>query len=399
VTDSAGRRPGAAAEGLLGLEPTEQRTVVGLAAIYFARMLGLFLMLPVLALYSRGLPGTTPLLTGLALGAYGLTQAVLQIPFGRLSDHLGRRPVIAAGLLLYALGSLLGALAGSIGTVIAARMVQGAGAVSGPVMALLADLTRVERRTRAMAAIGMSIGAAFVLSLVGAPLLDAAIGVPGIFLVMATLALVCLACLYGLVPEPPARRPGTGSSLAAAFTSSLMPHYLGILVLNGVLSATFVAVPFALKDLHGIPLGEHWKTYLGVFVASVLPTIPLIVWSERSGRPDRVLGAGIVLLLLALVAIGVSLPHYWALWAALAIFFTAFNYLEARLPARLSQVVPPELRGAALSVFATAQFLGSFAGAISAGWISGGPLGLGGVLGAAALVTLVWAVVHGARRA
>ena len=398
MTDSAGRRPGAAAEGLLGLEPTERQAVAGLAAIYFARMLGLFLMLPVLALYSRALPGTTPLLTGLALGAYSLTQALLQIPFGRLSDRLGRRPVITAGLLLYVLGSLLGAFAGSIGSVIAARMVQGAGAVSGPVMALLADLTRSERRTRAMAAIGMSIGSAFVVSLVAAPLLDAAVGVAGIFLIMGGLALLCVACLYGLVPRPPALKPSQAVPLRAAFAAALLPHYLGIGVLNGVLAATFVAVPFALKDLHGIPLAEHWKTYLGVFLASALPTVPLILWTERSARPDRVLGAGIALLLLALAAIGLGLTHYWPLWVALAIFFTAFNYLEARLPARLSQAVAPELRGTALSVFATAQFVGSFAGATAAGWISGRPAGLVGVLAAAALVTLLWGLVHGVRR-
>ena len=398
---TAGQPEDAGAASPRSLEPTERKAVGALAVIYGARMLGLFMMLPVLFLYGSGLRGGTTLLAGLAVGAYGLTQAVLQIPFGYLSDRLGRRPVIAAGLVLFAVGSALGAMAGSIGAVIVARMVQGAGAISGPVTALLADLTRTEVRTRAMALIGISIGGAFVVSLVAAPVLDAAIGVPGIFLVMGALAIVCLVLLYAVVPHPPPlpQAGGGATTLGAAFRRDLLPHYLGILVLNGVLSATFIGVPYALRVFHGIAVGDHWRTYLGVFLASVPPTIPLVLLSERAGRSERTLRIGIVLLVAALALIGLGARHYWPLCGALVVFFTAFNYLEARLPARLSQTVEPALRGAAMSVFATAQFLGSFGGATAAGWIVGGAGGLPGVFAAATLVTVVWAVVPAARRA
>ena len=378
----------------LRFEPLEARAVGALAAIYGVRMLGLFLLLPVLALYAGGLPGGTPLLAGLAVGAYGLTQACLQIPFGLASDAIGRRPVIAVGLILYAAGSLLGAAATSVWTVIVARMVQGAGAVSGPVTALLADLTRSEVRTRAMALIGITIGASFVASLVAAPLLQAAIGVPGIFLAMAVLAAVALALLYLVVPlragAPRAARSGAGAGLAGALRADLAPYYLGIFALSAVLTATFVGVPHALRDEHAIGVSLHWRTYLGVFAASLPPTIPLVLYSERSRAPDAVMRLGIAILMFALGALAMVHDRYWPLCVALTAFFAAFNYLEARLPARLSQAAGPEVRGAALSMFATAQFLGSFAGGFAAGWLFGSPAGLAGVFGVASLAALAW---------
>jgi MFS family permease len=370
--------------------------VTGLAAIYGVRMLGLFLMLPVLALYGRGLPGGTPALAGLAVGAYGLTQAILQLPFGIASDRIGRRPVIAVGLLVYAAGSVLCAGASTVWGLIAARMLAGAGAVSGPITALLADLTRSAVRTRAMALIGISIGGAFVISLLGAPLLQPLIGVRGLFLGTGLLALLCLVLLYTVVPAPSAAapRPAAGRALRPAFRAELLPHYVGIFVLNAVLTATFMAVPFALHDRLGIPLAEHWRTYLGVFLASIPPTIPLILWTERAAEPERVMCLAIALLAVALAAAAWVTGHYWPLWGALTVFFIAFNYLEARLPARLSQAAAPEIRGAALSVFAIAQFLGSFGGAAVAGWLYGGALGPPGVFAAAFLLTLAWLLLY-----
>ncbi len=383
----AGSRP-----GRLRFEGGEGRAVAALAAIYGIRMLGLFIMFPVLVLYGRSLPGGSAALAGLAIGAYGLAQAVLQIPFGILSDRLGRRPVIALGLGLFALGSLLGAAAGSIGAVILARVVQGSGAVSGPVTALLADLTRPAIRTRAMALIGISIGGAFILALVAAPLLAASIGVPGIFLVTAALAGFALIVLYAVVPTPPggavpARARGP---LAPALDRSLWPHYFGIFALSAALSATFFAAPLALHDYLGIEAGRHWRTYLGVFLASIPPTALLVLASERSRAPDRIMRAGIAVLVVALAASASVLHDYAGLAVTLAIFFTAFNYLEARLPARLSQAAEPSVRGAALSVFATAQFLGSFAGAALGGPLSSSALGLGGVFIGVAVLSLAW---------
>jgi MFS family permease len=390
--DRAGRRADAGPRPAgLRLFPAERRAVGALAAIYAVRMLGLFLLLPVLALYAGGLAGATPLLVGLAVGAYGLTQACLQIPFGVVSDRVGRRPVIVFGLVLYAAGSVLGALAASLWGVVAARMVQGAGAVSGPVTAMLADLTRAEIRTRAMALIGVSIGGSFVVSLVAAPLLDAEIGVHGIFWIMAALAVLSIVLLYTVVPRPPplTAAPARGG-LASALRRDLARYYLGVFVLNFVLTAAFVGVPHALRDTLHIGLRDHWQTYLGVFLASVPPTVPLVLYTERSRRPDQVLRLSIALLMVSLGLLSLVFDRYWLLCASLAAFFTAFNYLEARLPARLSQAAAAEVRGAALGIFATSQFLGSFAGGVAAGALLGSRMGLVGVFGAASLVTLAW---------
>ena len=377
----------------LRLEPAERRAILALASIYATRMLGLFLLLPVLALYARALPGATPLLVGLAMGAYGLTQAVLQIPFGVVSDRLGRRPVIAVGLLLYAAGSIAGAVATGIWGVVAARMVQGSGAVSGPVTALLADLTRAPVRTRAMALIGVSIGGSFVVSLVAAPLLEPGIGVPGIFWIMAGLAFAAILLLYTVVPTPgrPAADPSASApGFGAALSVPLAHYYVGIFVLNFVLSATFYAVPITLRDVLGIGVQDHWKTYLGVFALSVPLTVPLVLYTERVPVPARILRLGIALLMVSLGSLVFAHRSYWGLCAAMAAFFAAFNYLEARLPARLSQAAAAGVRGAALGIFATAQFLGAFVGSMAAGLLYGSPMSLVGVFGGASLVTLAW---------
>ncbi len=384
----------------LRLEPAERRAVGALASIYAVRMLGLFLLLPVLALYARALPGATPVLVGLAMGAYGLTQAVLQIPFGAVSDRLGRRPVIVAGLLMYAAGSVAGAFATGILGVIAARMVQGAGAVSGPVTALLADLTRTQVRTRAMMLIGISIGASFVVSLVAAPMLEPAIGVPGIFGVMGALALLSIGLLYTVVPRPPPlvrERPSPAAGFRAALSAGLVPYYVGVFVLNFVLTAAFYAVPITLQDVFGIGVQDHWRTYLGVFAASVPLTVPLVLYTERVRAPAQVLRLGIALLMVSLGSLAFVYGNYWALCAAMVAFFAAFNYLEARLPARLSQLAAAEVRGAALGIFATSQFLGAFAGSMAAGALYGSPMGLVGVFGGASLATLPWLLLVGRR--
>jgi len=377
----------------LALLPIERRALGSLSSIYAARMLGLFLLLPVLALYTNGLPGATPLKIGLAMGAYGLTQAILQIPFGLLSERYGRRGVITVGLVLYAVGSVIGGVSTGIEGVILARMVQGAGAISGPVSALLADLTRPEIRTRAMALIGISIGGSFVVSLVAAPPLESIIGVRGIFWAMAVLAVLCLVLLHTAVPtveRPSGATPVAPPRFSAAFTRTLVPYYVGVFVLNVMLTSTFVGVPHALADGLGIPLAQHWKTYLWVFLGSVPLTVPLVFASERSGSPVAVMRLGVAIIGLALAALTVTHHSYWSLALTVLVFFAAFNYLEARVPARLSQSAPPELRGAALGIFATAQFLGAFAGGQFAPLLYASPWGLPAVFGGAALLAVPW---------
>jgi predicted MFS family arabinose efflux permease len=384
------------------LSPQERRSVGALAAIYAARMLGLFLLLPVLALHARGLPDYTPELLGLAMGAYGLTQALLQIPFGRWSDRYGRKPVIVVGLVLFAAGSLVGALAQSVAMLVVARCVQGAGAVSAAVSALLADLTRPEVRTRAMAVIGASIGMSFVLALVLAPVLDAAIGVSGIFTLMLVMAVGGLALLVFAVPAEPERTGGAESrSLAGllelARRPTLMPLYAGVFALHFVMTATFLSVPQALVTDLGIATAGHWKVYLGVFVASLAGTIPLILATERSGRGPVLFVLAIVAVAVAQALLGVDHAHLWGVVGALTLFFAGFNYLEARLPAQLTLAAPGHERGAALGIFATAQFLGAFLGGVLGGVLLG-RFGLAGVFWGSAVVALAWAVVAAGTR-
>ncbi len=278
---------------------TERRSVAALAAIYATRMLGLFLPLPVLALYAHGLPDYTPQMLGLAMGAYGLTQALFQIPFGSWSDKIGRKPLITWGLGLFAVGSLVGATAHSVVVLAVARAIQGAGAVSASVTALLADLTRPEMRTRAMAVIGISIGLSFVGALVLAPVLDAAFGMTGIFVMMFLMAVSGIALLHLAVPAEPPRSGAADSRnwaelLRIVARRDLRPVYFGIFALHFIMTATFMSVPQALQgDLH-IPSAEHWKVYLGVFLVSILGTVPLVLAHrphQRGGPAFRLVGA------------------------------------------------------------------------------------------------------------
>ncbi len=358
-------------------------------------MLGLFLLLPVLALHAQSLPDYSPELLGLAMGAYGLTQAVLQIPFGRWSDRYGRKPLITIGLLLYAAGSVLGAMAHTVAALTLARAVQGSGAVSASVTALVADLTRTEVRTRAMAFIGISIGLSFVVALVLAPVLDAAVGVPGIFTIMLGLALAGLALLHFAVPAEPVRGGGAeGRKLSAMLEILLRPElkplYFGVFALHFIMTATFISVPQALEGELGLPSATHWKVYLGVFVVSIAGTLPLVLRTERD-RPGGVLFVLAILMLgVAQALLGLDHMHLWVVLAALTLFFAVFNYLEARLPALLTQSAPATDRGAALGVFATSQFLGAFGGGVIGGLLLG-RFGLAGVFWGSAVMAALWA--------
>jgi MFS family permease len=375
----------------------ERRSVGALAAIYASRMLGMFLLLPVLALYARTLRDYRPELLGLAMGAYGLTQALLQIPFGRWSDRYGRKPLITLGLLFYAIGSVIGMFAHSVALLALARGVQGAGAVSASVTALLADLTRDEVRRRAMAVIGISIGLSFVLALIAAPALDAAIGVPGIFGVMLAMALLGLALLYLAVPAEPVRHGGAeGRELSGMLEilgrPQLRPLYAGMFALHAIMTATFLSVPQVLQDNLGIAAADHWKVYLGVFAVSIAGTIPLVLKSERGGLGRTMLVLAVALTGVAQAILGLDHVHVWVVLAALTLFFAVFNYLEAQLPALLTRAAPAADRGAALGVFATSQFLGAFFGGAVGGLLLR-HFGIGGVFWGSATMALAWATL------
>lgn len=374
----------------------ERSAVSVLAGIYSTRMLGLFLLMPVLSLYASRLPGSTPRMVGLAMGAYAMVQTVFQIPFGRWSDRYGRRPVILLGLLLFLVGSIVGAFSTSLAGVIAARAIQGAGAVSAAVTALLADHTRDAIRTRAMAFIGIGIGASFVISLVAAPALDVAIGVRGIFWLMGLMAMVGMALLHWGVPVHPVHhdpkpQPRT-ALLRVARLPQLRSHFVGVFALSFILGSTFLAVPQLLVHVLNIAEARLWQVYLGVFVVSVLGTYALIRAAERAHRPGSItlLAVGIATAVQALF--GLLNSQLWTMLLLFTVFFAMFNFLEARLPAALSKAAPAADRGAALGIFATLQAFGNASGPILGGQIAA-RFGYGGVFWLSAAVGLLWAIV------
>jgi predicted MFS family arabinose efflux permease len=380
------------------MNPREIRAAFSLSGIFMLRMLGLFLILPVFALYAEHLEGVTPARVGLAIGAYGLTQAILQIPFGMLSDRFGRKPIIVLGLVLFALGSVVAAVSQSIDGVILGRMLQGSGAIAAAVMALAADLTREEQRTKIMAVIGVSIGVSFALALVLAPLLDAWIGVPGIFWMTAVLALAGIAVVYLVVPDPEVTRvhrdaePVAGQFREVLRDGQLLRLDFGILALHTILTASFVVMPIALRDFAGLPAAQHWAVYLPVLVLSVIAMIPFIILAERHRRMKRVFAGAVLVLGLAQLGLAQFHADLVSLAVMLFVFFTAFNLLEASLPSLVSKTAPPESKGTAMGVYSTSQFLGAFLGGAGGGLVYGA-LGLEGVFLFCAVVAGVWFLV------
>ena len=368
----------------------ELRASFSLASIFGLRLFGMFIILPVFALYAERLPGWNLTLVGIALGAYGLTQAILQIPFGWASDRLGRKPVLFAGLVVFAAGSALCAVAESPWAVILGRTIQGAGAISGVAIAMAGDLTRPSQRTKAMAIIGSTIGVAFAGSFVAAPFLKNAIGVPGIFALTGALALAAVAIVAWVVPDPPPRRHG---EVAVPFREVLRDPELarlnvGIFALHAVLMALFVVVPLSLVR-SGLPSAEHWGMYLGAVGTGFVLMLPFVA-VRRIARHERAVFLGAVAVLAAGIAVlAVSADRLPLLVAGLVIFFAAFNVLEAKLPALVSKAAPPSAKGAASGVYSSVQFLGTFVGAAAGGAIAQhfGPVA---VLAACLAVTAAW---------
>ncbi len=355
------------------MTPLEIRASVSLASIFALRLLGLFLILPVFAVYAQSIPGGTDAsLVGLALGIYGLTQGLLQIPYGAASDRFGRKPVIAAGLVVFAAGSFIAALATDIVWTIVGRAIQGAGAISAAVTAFIADSTRDEHRTKAMALVGGSVALTFAGSLVLAPLLYPTIGVRGLFALTGVLVVMAIGVLYWVVPAAPSaavKRNSEHSSLRAVLLDAqLLRLNIGILVLHTVLMAMFVVLPILLVQ-RGLPLPEHWKIYLpAVMLSFALMAKPLIL-AERRGSM-RPLFIGSIALVLA-AQLGFLLGGHTLLWMALwlLIFFTGFNILEASLPSLVSRIAPASAKGLALGIYNTAQAIGLFTGGALGGVI------------------------------
>jgi MFS family permease len=377
----------------------ELRAGASLAGVYGLRMLGLFFILPVFAVHAAKLRGGGDLtLVGLAIGGYGLAQGILQIPYGMASDRWGRKGPIYLGLAIFALGSFLGVAAHDIWTAIFARVLQGAGAINSVAMALAADLTREQHRTKIMAMIGASIGMMFAVSLVAAPTLYRYVGMDGIFALTGVLSLGAIALVKYFVPDPPPRaaRASMPPPREAFFGPELVRLNVGIFILHIVLYAMFVVVP-PLFVQAGLPLTEHWKLYLPVVLASFVLMAPAVLYADRRNRPRPVLLAGVALLLAVQALLAASAPQLATLAVLMLLFFSAFNVLEAMLPALVSRAAPTEGRGAAIGVYNTTQTLGVFFGGLLGGAIAkhGGPAA---VFATCAVLSGVWlAVAYGMR--
>ena len=367
---------------------------MSLAMIYAFRMLGLFMILPVFALYSDKLPGATPMLMGIALGVYGLTQAILQIPFAMWSDKIGRKPVLYIGLLLFAAGSLVAGSAQSIEGIIFGRALQGAGAIAATLMALAADLSREEHRMKMMALIGASIGASFALSMVLGPMVNAWVGISGIFYGTAGLAVIGILILYFIVPDPlhshfhrdAQLKP---SSLADVFKDSqLLRLDAGIFILHFVLMSLFLVMPLLLRDLVELPAEKHWQVYLPVFAVSLILMVPFIIIAERKRAMKPVfIGAIIVTIVATLGFLGSSSSTVFIL--SLVLFFAGFNLLEASLPSLISKTADATQKGTAMGVYSSSQFFGAFAGGTVGGYAHQ-TWGIQGVYYAVLLALVLW---------
>ena len=355
----------------------ELRATAALALVFALRMFGMFSILPVLAIYAQQLPGgATPLLVGVALGIDGLAQAFLQIPFGLLSDRYGRKRVIYAGLLLFALGSFIAAAADDITVIILGRLIQGTGAIAAAVIALTADLTREEHRAKGMAVIGMSIGLTFGASMVLGPALSDWIGVSGIFALTGGLALLAIAVVKFVVPDPQVSRVHADAEtvpaqLAAVLTNPELQRLdFGIFSLHAAMRGLFVVVPLALLQVGDLPVSDHWKVYLPVMGISFLAVVPFIIYAESRGKMKPVFSGAVGLLLLSTLLMAITMHHFIGLIVALFLFFLAFNLLEASLPSLVSKIAPAGSKGTAIGVYNSFQYLGLFLGGALGGFLA-----------------------------
>lgn len=371
----------------------ERQATTGLVLIYVTRMLGLFMVLPVLSVYGLGLEGATPALLGFALGVYGLMQALLQIPFGMASDRFGRKPLIALGLVVFVLGSVVAAYADTIALLVVGRALQGAGAVAAAVLALAADLTREEQRTKIMAVLGISIGLAFVVSLVLGPLIASRWGLSGVFGLTAVLGVVAIVSLFVVVPTPEVslrHRDAQGhlDQLGDVLKNTgLLRLDIGIFLLHTMMTACFVVLPLSLMDA-GVAADEQWRAYLPAVAIALVILVPMMGLADGKGKGREVFLTSIVALVLIQASFAlISSTAQWVV--AIGLFFGFFSVLEAMLPSLVSKMAPAGAKGTAMGVYSTGQFLGAFVGG-TAGGVLYGSYGAGAVFTGTACAAALW---------
>ena len=380
------------------MKPQEFRAAAALAAVFSVRLLGLFMIYPVFAAYAGTLAGANPYLIGEALGIYGLSQGLLQIPFGLLSDRVGRKVMIVLGLILFGAGSAVAAVSTTIGGVIIGRALQGAGAVGSVILALVADLTGEDSRTAAMAMVGITIGASFIVALLAGPVVANFIGVSGIFWLMVALALVGIAITQFVVPNPPRIRVHRDAEAVPALLGAVLRNRellrldVGIFALHAMLTASFLVVPDLLRSTLGIGVHDQWIVYLPVLLVSVAAMVPAIIVAEKYRRMKGVFVSAVAALVVSQIMLFYGSGNVFALLAALIVFFSAFNVMEASLPSLITKVAPPDVKGTAMGVYSSLQFLGIFVGGIIGG-MAHQHGGSAGVFALTAALAVIWLII------
>lgn len=358
------------------MTPVELRATWGLGTVFSLRMLGMFMVLPVLTTYGMALQGASETLIGLAIGIYGLAQAIFQIPFGLLSDRIGRKPLIVGGLLLFVLGSVIAACSDSIWGIILGRALQGSGAIAAAVMALLSDLTREQNRTKAMAFIGISFGVTFAIAMVLGPIITHALGLHALFWMIAILASLGIVITLLVVPSTTHhvlnRESGMvkGSFSKVMANSRLLKLNFGIFCLHVLLMSSFVALPGQFEQA-GFPAAEHWKVYLVTMLIAFAGVIPFIIYAEVKRRMKRVFVGCVGMIVVAEIVLWGAEGHFWTLVIGVQLFFFAFNLMEAILPSLVSKESPAGYKGTAMGLYSTSQFLGVAIGGSMGGWVFG----------------------------
>ncbi|MEB6337073.1 MFS transporter [Serratia rhizosphaerae] len=379
------------------MTPVERRATWGLGTVFSLRMLGMFMVLPVLTTYGMALNGASETLIGIAIGIYGLAQAIFQIPFGLISDRIGRKPLIVGGLLVFALGSVIAAASDSIWGIILGRALQGSGAIAAAVMALLSDLTREQNRTKAMAFIGISFGITFAIAMVLGPVITHALGLHALFWMIAALALCGIVITLLVVPSADRHVLNRESSMVRGSFSKVLSNprllklNIGIMCLHILLMSSFVALPLAMEKA-GLAASSHWIVYLVTMLVSFVSVVPFIIYAEKKRRMKQVFMGCVAVLFAAELVLLISGQHLWGIIAGVQLFFMAFNVMEAILPSLISKESPAGYKGTAMGVYSTSQFIGVAIGGSLGGWLYG-LHGAGLVFIAGAVIAAGWFII------
>jgi len=380
-----------------GLNRIEKKAAFSLASVFGVRMLGLFMILPVFAIYGEQLAGYSPLWLGLAIGAYGLTQALLQIPMGILSDKYGRKPVILAGLVVFLIGSIVAALSTTIYGVVIGRAIQGMGAIASAILALAADLSREEQRPKVMATIGMFIGLSFTFAMILGPIVADAFGLSGLFWFTGFLTIVAMLMIQFMVPYSVNKAPRGDSVALPKQISTLIRHpqlsrlNWGVFILHMALTACFVTLPKQFVA-SGLALENHWQIYLPTLLGSFFLMVPFMIFAMKKQQEKPMFSSAVALLTFALFLLWFLPSGFWSLILSVILFFTAFNYLEATMPSILSRLAPAGVKGSVMGIYSSSQFLGAFAGGIIGGFIAS-RYGEQSIFLVMALASLIWLVL------